>query len=368
MGSVPLLIQDVEDHSIDKGTFTEFIQILDVNLPVLLDLLSQSDFIQELTTEDDNDLALLRKRLIMMMCEHAPILPGLYPPYTSNNHDLWININRICSSSELSTPSLLHECLSTYKDRLLSHKWRRDMGSSHGFVYYCHLYLQSLGGKVDLQTVLFILSIASQFIDCIHGEVKVLGLRLYSIILTQCPSELVLDANVHKVVIKSCLENSQKLLNDDCVLLLWDDVVQAVTLDEKMMADLNWNELDDGLHLLFQRIKLEGKRGMRQKFRKSLMQVIKACFGREMKDLFGGKDLSKVQQEMMRRTTVEMNEKLFRWITDLKELFIFECLSVSNCAESTEEALRVSGARGDGDKDTFKIDSFLYSSSANRIC
>lgn len=336
--SVPQLNQDIEDHPIDRSQFMEFTEILAINLPVLLDLLSNQEFILELSSEDDSDNVLMRQRLVMLMCEHAPVIPGHTPPYSVDNPELWINLKRICLSSEIASRSVLVDCLASYKERLLNSKWKRDLGSAHGFVYFCDVYLSSGDNPMDLQTILFILSIASQFIDCIHAEVKLLGLRLYAVILVRCPREMVLDTNVHKVVIKSCLDNCQKLIPDECLLLLWDDVVEAVCLDQAMLEDLNWNELDDCLHLLFQRIKLEGKREMRAKLRSKLQRIIVKCYGPGGEEILKDEDMLSVQQKIIGR----QNVKLFRWIVDLKELFIFECLSVSNCADSTEEALRVS--------------------------
>lgn len=279
-----------------------------------------------------------------MMCQHAPVIPSkAYPPYTSENPEFSFNLKRICVANILSA-GILTQCLEIYKKKLLDNKWKLDIGSTYGFLFFCDLYLTHQDIQLDLQTILFVLSIASQFIDCIHGEIKLLGLRLYSLIVAHSPVKLLLESNVHKVVIKSCLDNAQKLLPDDCLVLLWDNVTQAVCLDEKgILQDLNWNELDDSLHLLFQKIKLESKREIRRELRGFLKKVVVKCYTlnhKEVDKLLNDRDFLKIQREITDNQT--KNVKLFRWITDLKELFIFECLSVNNCEASTEEVLIVS--------------------------
>lgn len=339
--TLPQLLQDIEDNAIHKDNFVEFTKILEINFPVLLDLLSSPAFIQELCDEEEHDTLLLRQKLILLMCEHAPITPNTIPPYTIDNSELFGNLRRICLSHLTSGP-LLTQCMDIYKQQLLDNKWKRSMGTCYGFVYFCDLFTNSPDNQVDLQSILFILSIASQFIDCIHGEIRLLGLRLYAIILTQCPRQQILETNVHKVIIKSCLDNSQKLLAEDCLLLLWTCVTQAVCLDDqRLLKDLNWNEVDDSLHLLFQKIKLESNRALRQKLRSLLQAIVIKCVGEPAAgELLATSDLLQVQQEIHSRAI--KNVKLFRWLRDFKELFIFECLSVSNSVESTKEALLVS--------------------------
>lgn len=316
-------------------------KILEINSPVLLDFLSNNERIQEIIAEDDPEAARLRQQLIMLMCEHSPIMPGVYPPFTAESPAFAVHLNRICVTNHITSGHILGQCLQDYKDLLLDSKWRLAIGTSYGFVSFCHLYLNSRDIHVDLQTLLFILSIASQFIECIHGAIKLLSLRLYELILGHGPPQLILASNVHKVVIKSCLDNAQKLLSDECLLLLWSNVAQALILDEKgLLQDLHWNELDDSLLLLFQRIKLEGKRKVRAQLRGVLADIIRKCF--ETKGALSFRndgDCIETQQEITRMQI--KNVKLFRWITDLKELFIFECLSVSNGTESTKETLSV---------------------------
>lgn len=337
--SVPPLIRDIEENPIHADNYQEFTNILERNISDLLDLISDRQFIdEELDKDDDSDVVQLQLRLLMLMCEHAPINGDLHPPYTTTNRICWKTLNQVCTN-HFSSGRLLGQCLELYKVQLLGQKWRTQIGACHGFVHFSELLFKAQ--VEDLQTLLFILSIASQFIDCIHGEIKLLALRLYDLLLHRCSAKLILDSNVHKVVIKSCLDNCQKLLSEDCLVLLWTNVGQALCMDDAgILKDLNWNELDDSLNLLLQKIKLEGKREIRQKLRSVLMRIVNTCSGHGEKQCETNMDLMDLQQRVAKGKW--KNVKLYRWTADLKELFIFECLSVSNSVESTKEALMVS--------------------------
>lgn len=338
--SVPQLLRDIEENPIHADNFQDYTKTLEDNVTTLLDLISDRQFIaEELDKDDDCDVVQLQLRLLMLMCEHAPINGHIHPPYSTKRTHFWSTLNTICTR-HFSSGRLLAQCLELYKVQLLGKKWRTEIGACHGFVYFSELLLNSQ--VQDLQTLLFFLSIASQFIDCIHGEIKLLALRLYDVLLRRCPSKLILDSNVHKVVIKSCLDNCQKLLNEDCLVLLWTNVGQALCMDAAgILKDLNWNELDDSLNLLLQKIKLEGKREIRQKLRAVLLRIINTCSGHGEKQCETSRDLLDLQQRVAKGKW--KNVKLYRWTADLKELFIFECLSVSNSIESTKEVLMVSG-------------------------
>lgn len=276
------------------------------------------------------------------MCQHAPILPNEYPLYSSSDPSVfWSNLARLCSTDMTSAP-LLTQCLAVYQEKLADKKWRMDIGSAYGFVYFCGVYLKGQSTDTDHRSMLYILSMASQFIDCIHGEIKLLGLRLYELILAHCPPGEIVKANVHRVVIRSCLDNCQKLLPNDCLLLLWKVIADSVCLPGgQIIDDLSWNELDRSLQQLFQKIKLEGSREIRQNLRSILKRMIVECYGgeQEAKNDLEGSDVLVTQQKILRKK--KKNIKIFRWITDLKELYLFECLSISNSSSTTDEALSV---------------------------
>lgn len=324
---LPELVQDVEDLPIHADNFEEFKKSLNYNLPLVLDHLSNQELIYHLNQDDDDDILQLRCQLIMLLCEQAPI--GQPFRVNSNSDKLWTGLRS--KAAPLITPGSLAKCLQLYKDKLMEGRWKRNLGSTYGFVHFAELHLKNI--DPDLPTTLFVLAIASQFMECIHAEIKQLALSLYKLILLQCPKKLILDANVNKVIISICLENAQKLLKDDCLINLWDNVKEAIIMDERITKDLNWNELDDALQLLFQRIKLEGDRRSRERLRNILLEIIIKCrpHSADYKDTMSRQN-SKNYTE---------NVKLFRWIVDLKELYIFECLSISNVTESTECSLQV---------------------------
>lgn len=324
---VPGLVRDVEDYPIHPDSFQEFRKSLEINLPLLLDHLSSQDVLLELDEDDDCDIKQLRLQFIMLMCEQAP--NG--QPFRLNSDLVWNGLE--ARSNPYVTAELLTKGLERYKEQLIDGKWKRNLGPAFGFAHFAELHLREI--KPDLEITMFLLSIASQFIECIHAEIKQLALMLYHLILSQCPKKLILEANVNKVIISICLQNSQKLLKDECLISLWVNVKSAILMDDRITSDYNWNELDDGLQLLFQRIKLEGDRRARESMRNILLEIIMRCCREPV-------GLREIRHSNLEDHRSAENVKLFRWIADLKELYIFECLSISNCVESTLNSLQVS--------------------------
>lgn len=336
---VPALKVSVDDQQILKEHFEEFINAITYSLPQLLDSISHSDLIAE-PNEESLELVLdIRRDLMLLICEQSLSESGISAHFQIEG-DLYRNILK-----EIGEKLLLNDrhnvalkIFNKYQALLGEGKWKREYGASFGFVRYCDMYYAHASSKANVQEIMFILSIAAQFLENFNVDHKFLGLKLSDIIIENCERTFLVDSNIHMVIFKNCLDNSQKLLDDhNCQALLWRNIIRTLTLDATILGNYKWNEVDDAMKILFLKIKMESKRDLRRELRRLMVDLMIKCSPAVKSESVGC--VESVRQDVLK--TAEWNVKWFRWIRELIELFVFECLSISNSTESTADVIRV---------------------------
>lgn len=339
----PSLEQSIDDRQILPEDYEEFKSNCSKHLPLLFDVLSEGITGEIFNFKDDNEDHLpLKVSLFRLICEQTFQFKHIENPFKVNNRETISVLNefydKILKNEE---DKLFDKSFENYKSLLLSGKWKTELGASYGFLQFCEICLTRSEKFNKSEKVYFILSIATQFLENFSPDFKALGLQLFQIIVLRFDKTMLIGANIHKVIFKACLDNSRKMLNETCQILLWDTLVKSLTMDDGILKCEKWNELDDCLQVLFQKIKMESKAGIRDYLKLVLTFLIKTSSPFK-NDLMNKSDkILALQNQVL--VSEQRNVAFFRWIRDLCELFIFECLSTSNSRQrSTLDTINVS--------------------------
>uniref|UniRef100_A0AAG5CQ78 Uncharacterized protein n=1 Tax=Anopheles atroparvus TaxID=41427 RepID=A0AAG5CQ78_ANOAO len=271
---VPRLRTSVEEGPLERATFGQFLHVLEATLPIVFDLLAQCG--AELTGYDeynaDNNTEFKAGLALVIAEQYSEDPSGPRACYQTESPVLQKRITQFFLGHELEHlltdkggDAILRRLYSHYRRVLTPDEWKYHPADVEGFVrlvefLYGPVPLCHHAPELDDDTAAYILSVGITLVEFFEPAYRLMGLRLFCVLLGPRNKAVMKRTNIHRVAYSNAIKLTVKLEHEPFLEVLWRCIFQYVELEESDIKDFTqWNTVDDIMDTLLQQLMFEPK-------------------------------------------------------------------------------------------------------------
>ncbi|XP_058118057.1 uncharacterized protein LOC131287471 [Anopheles ziemanni] len=271
---VPRLCNSVEEAPLERATFGQFIHVLEATLPTVFDILAAHG--AELTGYDeynaDHNVEFKSWLALVIVEQYADDPAGLRADYQTEAVVLQKRIAQFFHGHELEhlltgkgSDTVLRFLYGHYQRVLAPDQWKYHPADVGGFVrlvefLYGPLPLCQHAPELDDDTAAYILSVGITLVEFFEPSYRLMGLRLFCVLLGSRNKDVMKRTNIHRVVYSNAMKLTVKLEHEPFIEVLWRCIYQYVELEEIDRKDYTqWNTVDDIMDTLLQQLMFASK-------------------------------------------------------------------------------------------------------------
>ncbi|XP_053679607.1 uncharacterized protein LOC128730564 [Anopheles nili] len=277
---VPRLSTSIEDGPLERATFEPFLHVLDASLPAVFDLLAAHG--ADLTGHDvynENANVEFKAGLVLVISEQ-------YSSGTTGSGSGSFRTGKTSLQNRIAKFYQGHELEQLLTDKgservwchLYGHyrrvlasvadEWKYHPADVEGFVQLVEFLYGSYGFLhdstrpiLDDDAATFILSVGVALVEFFDPAYKLLGLRLFCVLLGHRHRTIMRRTNIHHVVFSNAKKMAITTIQDEPFLeALWRCIFLYVELEEVDKTDFTqWNTVDDIMEVLLNVLMHESK-------------------------------------------------------------------------------------------------------------
>ncbi|KAH8310673.1 hypothetical protein KR044_002487 [Drosophila immigrans] len=243
---LPALRENVDEVQLLPAHFESYHLMLRQELPRLFDLLHKNEEI----FSNNSFYKELRTLLVLLFCE-LDAKSTLYKLDDAAN--LLQTANRLLK--RLKTVSQRGEeaaIFNYYEQKLSKDCWKRELGAVHGYERYLEHYCDA-EAKMSKKLLTFSLAVGLNVRECFQPEYKLLGVRIFSRMLSSSHGADIQELNIQGVIFEHLFRDAYTLDDVELTTAVWSCLCQCLdhftTLDQ-----YTWNQCDDMLERLIHNV------------------------------------------------------------------------------------------------------------------
>lgn len=331
---VPQLNNDIDQNPVGESDFKEYREMTKFQIYSLLDVLYQN--INLICTQAyDNQLIELRVNLIIVACEQLE--PN---PFFQTDDQLLIQSLRkiIFDHVEIVEDLVYGKCIKYYKESLTNDSWKKNIGATHGFPFFCEILLCHKAKIVNEDFIMFSLSVGSNLISHHDPHYKTIGAKIYRLLMKLCDAQKIKDLNIHSVIFNEILPMIQRSSEIDFNDHVYECLYQVIKIECPKVKDTNWCKFDDVMTKLINQFSTEGDAGLCKLL---LHYILKFCTISNEKAQISFDDISKYNEihfVKLRQNFQSSNYRTARWVKKLMDMITRESVKMLN---NTQDAISV---------------------------
>ncbi|XP_017489092.1 PREDICTED: uncharacterized protein LOC108377345 [Rhagoletis zephyria] len=234
---VPVLKQDLDDVPLQSDHFNEYRNVLELQLPILYDLLQQKQ--EWIFGSDEPEACETLANLLVLLCE----VTAQNTIYGLSHESIERNGNRVLREHiPLQRMVVERIIFEFYQKKLRKDVWKRQLGSIHGFLRF--LQLQYSGQMLPKQWVHFCLSVGLTVRESHDPTCKKIGVLIFQLILNSGDFSHLQKQNIHSVIYDSAYKDVDFLDSVEAATDTWNCLYTCLRFFEDLDS-FNWSQLDD---------------------------------------------------------------------------------------------------------------------------
>lgn len=318
---LPSLLQDLDTQPISRDDFNEFRVMLDEQLHLLLDIVYQN---RSLLSDQiyDNQLIQMRINLMLLACEQSESNPF----FQTDQKILITSFEKLIKDNFLHFDDVvIRKCIQRYKDGLSKDNWKKQLGMIYGFPKFCKILIEEKSKVVDVDFMMFILSVGSNLATHFDPQYKTIGLKVYRILVEHGDKDLVKELNIHQVIYSESFRMTRKSSDTEYNDHLYECLFHAVFIEDSIVKDSKWCKFDGVMEDLLSQL---GNESDAEASYLILSKIVKFCgisySGFFIDFLSLTADQLQSQYKELKVKTAKPNLRTMRWIKKLLEIMIRE--------------------------------------------
>ncbi|KFB42622.1 AGAP003068-PA-like protein [Anopheles sinensis] len=271
---VPRLCNSIEEAPLERATFGQFMHVLEATLRTVFDILAKHG--AELTGYDeynaDHNVEFKSWLTLVIVEQYADDPTGLRADYQTESALLQKRIAQFFHGHELEhlltdrgSDAVLRRLYGHYRRVLAADEWKYHPADVGGFVrlvefLYGPLPLCQRAPELDDDTAAYILSVGITLVEFFEPSYRLMGLRLFCVLLGPRNKDVMKRTNIHRVAYSNAMKLTVKLEHEPFIEVLWRCIYQYVELEESDRKDYTqWSTVDDIMDTLLQQLMFESK-------------------------------------------------------------------------------------------------------------
>ncbi|XP_055323516.1 uncharacterized protein LOC129578662 [Sitodiplosis mosellana] len=252
---LPELDRDIGDEPLVKEDFGIFRYGLEMNLQLLFDVIAKKERILLEPFKEDNTF---RIHFVLFLQQQSGYDEA---PFQTDNESISKQIRFLTDKyykKVASEPTIRNECLKYYKEKLTANKWKRNIGAVYGFLQMVKLHQRLIQTKFTSDDCLFMLSVGMHLVEYFEPVYKKFGIIIFNILLEYGNSSDLQKLNLYQVISKKLMQPLiQNMTDEEGTVLVLSCVYKCIESFEGWRDPSMWNEVDDVLEIIMDRIPIE---------------------------------------------------------------------------------------------------------------
>uniref|UniRef100_A0A1B0FB07 Uncharacterized protein n=1 Tax=Glossina morsitans morsitans TaxID=37546 RepID=A0A1B0FB07_GLOMM len=252
---LPELKENFDSALINKEYFKSYYECLMIQLPVLFDWMREQGIWLFSSKENDQEKQDIQGQLIILLSELSE-LSSFEPIYSwDSNSQLLANAERLLNRFEITmSPKAEGIILNYYEEKLHKDKWKRNLGTIHGFARYLKHRFQGSFGMTQL-FLNFSLAVALNVRTCHESHYKYLSTKIFHTMLDQGNANDIRKRNIHSVIYDAALKDIYIMDSLLFVKSLWNCLLKCLNFYSDIDS-FTWSQVDDLLEVLIRNVTL----------------------------------------------------------------------------------------------------------------
>ncbi|XP_054725801.1 uncharacterized protein LOC129235788 [Anastrepha obliqua] len=234
---VPALKNDLDDTPLQSEQFNEYRKYLELQVPILYDLLQQKQ--QWIFESEEQEAFETLANLLALLCE----ITATSTIYRLSDEKIQRNANRILREQlPIKTVAVEQLIFTFYQEKLNKVKWKKQLGAVHGFLQF--LQLQYCAQTIPKQWVNFCLSIGLTVRESHEPTCKRMGILIFQLLLNSSNFSYIQEQNIHSVIYDSAYKDVDFLDSVESATDVWKCLYSCLNFFTDLDS-FKWSQLDD---------------------------------------------------------------------------------------------------------------------------
>ncbi|XP_028899019.2 uncharacterized protein LOC105216768 isoform X2 [Zeugodacus cucurbitae] len=232
---LPALKEDLDNVPLNSEHFGSYRQALEIQLPVLYDLLQQNrHWIFSREVQESYELF---ANVIILLSE----INAVPTVYRLSNENIQRNAHNILQEhAPINIADVEQIVFEYYQNKLIKDVWKKQLGSLHGFVRY----LEYSSGTLPKRWVNFCLSVGLTVRESHEPTCKRIGIVIFALILKSGNFTYIQEQNIHSVIYDSAVKDLDFIDSVEEATDIWECLHKCLNF-HKELSSFNWCQLDD---------------------------------------------------------------------------------------------------------------------------
>ncbi|KAL9898852.1 uncharacterized protein ACN427_006800 isoform 2-T2 [Glossina fuscipes fuscipes] len=323
---LPELKENFDSALINKECFKSYHECLLVQLPVIFDWMHEQEKWLFSSKENDHEKQDIQGQLIILLSELSGLSSYEAIYNLDSNSQLLTHVERLLNRFEIRMSPKAEEIIfNYYKDKLHKDKWKRNLGTIHGFTRYLEHRFQGSFGMTQL-FLNFSLAVALNVRTCHESHYKYLSTKIFHTMLDQGNANDIRKTNIHSVIYDAALKDIYIMDSLVFVKSLWNCLLKCLNFYSEIDS-FTWSQVDDLLEVLIRNVTLapDSSTSLQLTTFINRLMVYFAINNRELEEKLKT-DLTKVNCLKDCRVLFSQNTSYtcYRWAKSILQMFILE--------------------------------------------